>query len=118
MAEHRLAASDLIRPCFVQEGGGETPIDALPGVSYQCRYSDARGVLRGSEFAVIFAGTKHWQVAVRGSGPGLRRAYDLVTLHRLPFLRGATDNEAKFAAKGATVFTSIEAGGVTAKGEE
>ena len=86
--------------------------------SYQYHYSDVKGVFKGSEFTVIFAGTKHWSLTVRGSGPDLWRAYDLITLHRLPYLREATDNEAKFAGKGETVFTSVEVRDVTPKGEE
>ena len=83
--------------------------------SFQYHYSDVKGMFKGSEFIIIFAGTKHWQLTVRGGGPEFWRAYDLITLHRLPYLREATENEAKFAEKKMTVFSSIEIKDVTPK---
>ena len=86
--------------------------------SFQYHYSDVKGVFKGSEFVVIFAGTKHWQLSVKGHGPEFWRAYDLITLHRLPFLREATGNEAEFASKGETVFTEVRVADVTPKDHE
>jgi hypothetical protein len=85
--------------------------------SFQYHFSDVRGTFKGSEFVIIFAGTKHWQLNVRGSGPDFWRAYDLITLHRLPYLREATENEAKFAAKDATIFAEVKIADITPKNE-
>jgi hypothetical protein len=75
-----------------------------------------KGTFECGEFVVIFAGTEHRQLTVRGSGHEFWRAYDLISLHRLPYLREATENEAKFAGKGVTVFTSVGLRDVTPKG--
>jgi hypothetical protein len=48
---------------------------------------------------------RHWQVTVKGNGKEFWRAYDLVTLHRCPYIREATGS---MVPDGGAAFTSVE----------
>ncbi len=67
---------------------------------------------------MVFAGVKHWRVEVSGHGPDLWRVYDLVTLHRLPYLREASGGMAGVGRDGETVLAEILITDVTPKHDE
>lgn len=39
---------------------------------------------------ILFAGVKHWEVTVNGSGPNFWKVFDYITLGRWPFIVEAT----------------------------
>ena len=83
--------------------------------TFQYHFLDVKSSFKGSEFEVIFAGTKHWKLTVKGHGKKFWWVYDMITLHRLPYLKEATDNEAKFSDKEQTMLTQIRITDVTPK---
>ena len=83
--------------------------------SYQFHFLDAESTFDGNSFKLLFAGVKHWEVTVKGRGPQFWRIYDLVTLHRLPYLREAIRD---FAGADETVLTEIIIRDVTPRPEE
>lgn len=88
--------------------------------SFQYHHLDSNSVFDGHGFTLLFVGAKHWQVAVKGSGPKLWAIYDYLTLHRWPYLREeprAFEDDGKAAAK-ATIFTEIKITDVTPKERE
>ncbi len=86
--------------------------------SVQYHHSDVKGTFKGGEFEVIFAGTKHWSVRVKGHGPKFWEIYDYITLHRWPYLREAIAHEAKFSGEEETVLTEIKILDVTPKPDD
>lgn len=83
--------------------------------SYQYAYLDSETTFDGNSFTLLFAGVKHHKITVTGHGPEFWRAYDLISLHRLPYLREATRG---FADKSETVFTEIKIVDVTPRDNE
>jgi hypothetical protein len=77
-----------------------------------------RSTCDGKEFVFVFAGTKHYEVTVRGHGPRYWAIYDYISTHRWPYLREATGNESRFSDAEETVLTSIVVKDVTPKAEE
>ena len=78
----------------------------------QYAHMDVEGRFDGDTFAFVFAGTRHWQVTVKGHGRKFWAVYDYISLHRWPYLREAVRGEFQ-ADKDATEFTSIEIKDVT-----
>ena len=84
--------------------------------TFQYNHLDAMSSYEGGGFVLTFAGTKHWQVTVKGSGAKLWSIYDSITLHRCPYLREASGSLP--GADGETVLTSIEFKDITPRSEE
>lgn len=84
----------------------------------QYHHTDVKGKFKGGEFVVEFAGTKLWELRVKGFGDKLWLVYDRITRHRMRAIREATPQEAKFAVKGETILTKIELVDVTPKAAE
>jgi hypothetical protein len=80
--------------------------------SFQYNYLDVESIFDGGTITLVFSGTKHWQITAKGQGPDVWRAYDLITLHRLPYLR---EEVRQHVDDKETVFTEIKIVDVTPK---
>ena len=67
---------------------------------------------------MVFAGTKHWQVMVKGHGPKFSAILDYISLHRWTHLREATGSMPRAGGDGETVLTEIKIVDVTPKERE
>ncbi|MGL4555767.1 MAG: hypothetical protein ACRC33_31755 [Gemmataceae bacterium] len=83
--------------------------------TFQYAFLDAASTFDGRAFTLLFAGARHWRVTVTGHGPSFWRAYDLVTLHRWPYLREATGS-LPGADGEETAFLTIDVQDVTPQG--
>jgi hypothetical protein len=84
--------------------------------SFQYHFLDVESTFDGGAFILLFAGTKHWQITVKGHGPKFWAIYDSCTLHRWPYLREATMSMP--GADGETVLTEIKIQDVTPRERE
>ncbi len=84
--------------------------------SFQYHYLDVESRFDGDTFTLLFVGSKHWQVTVKGRGKRFWAVYDYITLHRWPYLREETGSMPG-AAEGEAVFTSIDIKDVTPQPE-
>ena len=66
---------------------------------------DVQSTYEGGTFVLVFAGTRHWQVTVKGHGKKFWLAYDYITLHRCQYIREAAGS---MVPDGEAVFTSVE----------
>jgi hypothetical protein len=76
----------------------------------QYAHLDVHSTFEGGKFVLIFAGTRHYQVTIKGSGKKFWTAYDLCTLHRLPYIREATR---QFSDNEEVIFSEIEIADIT-----
>jgi hypothetical protein len=83
--------------------------------SFQYVHLDSDSNFDGGEFSVVFAGTKHWKLTVKGHGKMFWRVYDYISLHRWPYIREEARDFGNGKDDGETVFTSIEFTDVTPK---
>lgn len=117
------ADDEAIEPGTLKEGNLARPANKLltrfhvvtkDGTTHAFMYHqlDSNATFKGSEFTLLFAGAKHWQITVKGSGPKFWKVFDYICLHRWPFIVEATRD---FGGDTDTVFTEIEIKDVTPK---
>jgi hypothetical protein len=83
--------------------------------TFQNHCLDVLSPFDGKQFVLLFAGTKHFQVTVKGHGPKFWAINDHCSTHRWSYLREAVRD---FGDEGETVLTEIKITDVTPRSEE
>jgi hypothetical protein len=81
--------------------------------TFQFHFLDVESTFDGKSFTLLFVGTKHFQITVKGHGPKFWAIYDYCTTHRWAYLWEATGSMPAATGDGETVLTSIEIRDVT-----